>query len=86
MAQYRGKDFSFSEVEMDEMLGSKDWDQKVIKVVQKGNQSWVGEVKIYNDDFGPHGKRATGADYWQWAAGDSISLSTCVPTGEKWWQ
>ena len=94
MAQYRGQYFVFSEDEMNEMLGTNDWDQKVIKVAQKGNQSWVGEVKIYNGDSNQwdmdigsvYGKRATGMDTSQWAEGDSIHLSSCVPTGEKWWQ
>ena len=94
MTEYWGQYFVFPEEEMDEMLGTNDWDQKVIKVAQKGSHSWVGEVKIYNGDSNQfdmdigsvYGKRATGFDSSQWAEGDSIHLSSCVPTGEKWWQ
>ena len=91
MAFASGRYFTFSEEEMNQMLGTRDWDQKVIKVAQTGSRSWVGEVKIYNDDYYRgdwrfYGKRATGADTWQWVAGDSIHLSSCVPTGEKWLQ
>ena len=97
MAFASGRYFTFSEEEMNQMLGTRDWDQKVIKVVQKGSRSWAGEVKIYNDnkymfsewltgEWRIYGERATGGADWQWKAGDSIHLSSCVPTGEKWLQ
>ena len=97
MAFATGRYFTFSEEEMNQMLGTRDWDQKKIKVVQKGSRSWVGEVKIYNNnnymfsqwltgEWRIYGERATGGADWQWKAGDSIHLSSCVPTGEKWLQ
>ena len=74
---------------MNEMLGTKDWDRKVIKVVHKlsiargGKIYWVGELKVMfrtNLQLGS-GMRASGIGQWQQE--DTIQLSSCVSTGKK---
>ena len=72
---------------MNEMLGIKYWDQKVIKVFRE--QTWAGRIKLVgevkvefsSDPLRGKGMKLTGN--WEWYQGDTIYLSSCVSTGKK---
>ena len=72
-----GKYFFFSKEDMDSMLGEDNWSGKKYVVIQEGSQHWTGEVVIWKNNNGIHGRRNTGAANGQWASGDTISLSSC---------
>ena len=52
-----------------------------INVFQDGSQTWSGEVVIWNNLNGIHGRRVSGAAPGQWATGDSITLESCFNPG-----
>ena len=74
---------------MTEMLGIKDWDQKVIKVFRE--QTWVGgvrkelvgEVIVQFDSNSDRGIGRKVSGHWDWYPMDKIYLSSCVFTGKK---
>ena len=56
------------------MVGYEDWSQKTFEVMQYGSQSWTGQVKVWKDESGAHGRRdpKDGAADGQWKTGDTI--------------
>ena len=56
------------------MVGYEDWSQKTFEVMQYGSQSWTGQVKVWKDESGAHGRRDPydGAADGQWKTGDTI--------------
>ena len=74
---------------MNEMLGIKYWDQKVIKVVREqtwvggGRTKLVGEVKVQFSSDPERGMGRKLSGHWEWYPMDTIYLSSCVSTGKK---
>ena len=79
---------------MNEMLGTNDWDKRVIKVVYRrsresgGQIYWAGELKveINSDAWSGKGTIITGdggIGSWHWQQDDLIHLSSCVSTGKR---
>ena len=86
--------FYFEREEMNKMLGTNDWDKRVIKVVYKrsresgGQIYWAGELKveINSDAWSGKGTIITGdggIGSWHWQQDDFIHLSSCVSTGKR---
>ena len=79
-----GAYFYFSEEDFNEMVGNEDWDNETFDVIQEGSQSWTGRVIVWKGKFwnsGAHGRRDSGSSSGQWAAGDTIELTSCVNAG-----
>ena len=69
-----GKYFFFADEQFSAMVGYEDWSQKTFEVMQYGSQSWTGQVKVWKDESGAHGRRDPydGAADGQWKTGDTI--------------
>ena len=86
-SSFYGSDFGFYREQMNEMLGIKDWDQKVIKVFRvkwDGRTELVGEVKVQFSSESDRGIGQKLSPQWgDWSLKDTIYLSSCVSTGKR---
>ena len=83
-----GQYFYFSAASMDAMVGHGNWSHKTFNIVQQGSHHWSGKVLVWGDHAsGAHGRRVSdvgGRDQpGQWAAGDTISLQSCMAAGMR---
>ena len=76
-----GKYFYFSEAAFTKLVGHDQWSGKVFKITQQGSQSWSGDVKVWSNDNGVHGRRNRGDKPGQWTVGDTIKLQSCLESG-----
>ena len=49
-----------------------------IEISQAGSNSWNGNVIVWKDASGSHGRKVTGAADGDWQASDTISLQSCI--------
>ena len=74
-----GKYFYFSESDLNKKIGS-GWGGTggtKFEVIQEGSNSWMGQVMIWNNYNGAHGRRVKGAREGQWKVGDTIKFKNC---------
>ena len=83
-----GKYFYFDKSEFTKMIGKPDWNTKTYNVIQRGSKIWTGKVKVWDSSAGKYagsgryaGRRDSGSEAGNWAAGDTIQLKACVEQG-----
>lgn len=76
-----GEFFYFSDVYFDKMVGHSRWNSRKFEVFQQGSQNWTGYVKVWNNNYGIHGRRDSGSNQKQWKRGDTIQLKACIDKG-----
>lgn len=70
---YTGKYFFFDRDAWKEMTGQSSVSGRH-EVVQTGSKDWTGEVIVWDNYWGVHGRRYSGSASGQWATDDVISL------------
>ena len=80
-----GKYFFFNEDCLAKMVGgTESWDGIVFNVIQEtkhGQPKWNGEVIVWNQKSGSHGRKNNDAKDGDWQQGDTLKLSGCSSPG-----
>ena len=77
-----GKYFFFDANDFTKMVGGEDWNTKKYDVIHRGSKSWTGTIRVDDsENYGPYGRRDSGANEGDWVQGDKIQLKACVESG-----